>query len=81
MMLDNFLNHWITGKTIRSKVFETWYYDEMLKQWSMERPNVKVCDCKHEEYYLIDGIRYDSLDGANEAMMQNITLRAFLENQ
>lgn len=79
MIIDNFIGHRITGKAIKTKVFETWYFDASLDKWTFIRPDVKVYDCKHVEYYVVDGCRHDKLEDAKEAMMQSIVKQILVD--
>ena len=68
MEINNFIRHHIKGLVQRSTVYETWYLDMITDRWSQDRPQVKVCDYRSVEYYLINGTRYYDHDKAIEAM-------------
>lgn len=82
--INNWIRHIVYGMTIETKVFETWYkHEDSFDDWSMERPDVKVCDCKDVVYYLINDVRYDDFESAFDVMMdefcKDIALRVIVE--
>lgn len=81
--MDDFclMNRIAWNETIECKVFKT-YYKTALGDWTEQKElgnwqrwnnlpdGCLCCDVRYEKYYVVDGLRYDNVIEAKNAMLQ-----------